>query len=394
MANSDKNIVITPNTSQSADPQIVFSGADASTGPQNITIRAYPTNSGTLSFEGSAGQLFSVNNSTTGTIFSANDVSGIPSIEVIDTGLVKLAQYGGNVLVGTGTDNATDRLQVNGNIIGTIIKGSTFVSSVGTGTAPFTVSSSTMVNNLNAQYWNGNAFSSYLNQGVRTSDNPTFGTVTASLSGNATSATTATNWGSYGAVPGAGTSFGNANTIGRSDANGYTYFNYINSNTASNENPTIGGQTQIIMTNGSDNFYRKGSISHLTAGIQGYASGSWGISITGNAATASSAPVLTGGDSAFYALLYNSLSGDLNTYNNPGLYSAEYTGSTNKPSGPGNGHFIQISDAIGTDVKTQWYFPSDGGTPYMRLMWKGGDWKSWRAISTTARAFAQNLILG
>ena len=41
---------------------------------------------------------------------------------------------------------------------------------------------------------------------------------------------TATNWGSYGAVPGAGTSFGNANTIGRSDGNGYTYFNYIKSN--------------------------------------------------------------------------------------------------------------------------------------------------------------------
>lgn len=177
MANSDKNIVITPNTSQSADPQIVFSGADASTGPQNITIRAYPTNSGTLSFEGSAGQLFSVNNATTGTIFSANDVSGIPSIEVIDTGLVKLAQYGGNVLIGTGTDNATDRLQVNGNIIGTIVKANTFVSSVGTGTAPFTVSSTTMVNNLNAQYWGGNVFSSYLNQGVKSSDTPTFADV-------------------------------------------------------------------------------------------------------------------------------------------------------------------------------------------------------------------------
>ena len=116
MALSDKNIVITPNIgSSSDDPKIVFSGADASTAAQNITLKTYPTNSGTLSFEGSAGQLFSITNSLSGTIFSVNDVSGIPSIEVLDTGLIKLAQYSGNVLLGTATDNGTDKLQVNGS---------------------------------------------------------------------------------------------------------------------------------------------------------------------------------------------------------------------------------------------------------------------------------------
>lgn len=104
MANSDKNIVITPNISSStADPQIVFSGANASLGPQNITLRVYPTNSGTLSFEGSAGQLFSITNSLAGTIFSVNDVSGVPSIEVTDAGLIRLAQYGGYVAFGNST---------------------------------------------------------------------------------------------------------------------------------------------------------------------------------------------------------------------------------------------------------------------------------------------------
>ncbi|NBP58617.1 hypothetical protein EBU71_19180, partial [bacterium] len=68
MANSDKNIVITPNIGSANDPQVVFSGANASLGPQNITLRVYPTNNGTLSFEGSAGQLFSITNSLTGTI--------------------------------------------------------------------------------------------------------------------------------------------------------------------------------------------------------------------------------------------------------------------------------------------------------------------------------------
>jgi len=178
VALSDKNIVITPNISQTSDPQIVFSGADASTGPQNITLRMYPTNSGTLSFEGSAGQLFSINNSTTGTIFSANDVSGIPSIEVLDTGLVKLAQYGGNVLIGTGTDNASARLQVNGAISSSsTVTGTQLISSVSTGTSPLVVTSTTQVNNLNAQYWQGNTFSTYLNQSVRTDSSPTFGNI-------------------------------------------------------------------------------------------------------------------------------------------------------------------------------------------------------------------------
>jgi hypothetical protein len=101
MANLDKNIVITPNVgSTTTDPQIVFSGANASLGPQNITLRAYPTSNGTLSFEGSAGQLFSITNSLTGTIFSVNDVSGIPSIEVLDNGIVKLAEFNGFVAYG------------------------------------------------------------------------------------------------------------------------------------------------------------------------------------------------------------------------------------------------------------------------------------------------------
>ena len=117
MAHSDKNIVITPSIgSSSTDPNIVFSGADASTGAQNITIKMYPTNGGTLSFEGSAGQLFSVTNSMSGSLFSVNDISGMPSIEVLDTGIVRLAQYNGAVVVGGTTWDGASKLQVNGTI--------------------------------------------------------------------------------------------------------------------------------------------------------------------------------------------------------------------------------------------------------------------------------------
>ena len=107
MAQTDKNIVITPNIGQTADPKIAYSGANASVGAQTITMYVYPDNSGTLSWEGSAGQLLSVTNTLTGTIFAVNDVSGIPSITVQDTGQVTIAPYTGNVIIGSTTDANT-----------------------------------------------------------------------------------------------------------------------------------------------------------------------------------------------------------------------------------------------------------------------------------------------
>jgi len=110
MANTDKNILITPNKGQTAYPKIEFTGAD------NNTVSLTVLDDGTLSFEGSAGQLFSISDDLTGTIFSVNDVSGIPSIEVDDTGEVRIAEYYGRVLIGTSTDNGTDKLQIDGSI--------------------------------------------------------------------------------------------------------------------------------------------------------------------------------------------------------------------------------------------------------------------------------------
>lgn len=121
MADSDKNIVITPNISSSSDnPKIVFSGADAATAAQDITLYTYPTSNGTLSFEGSAGQLFSITNDLTGTIFSVNDVSGIPSIEVDADGSIRLAEFGGTINLGGVTTVQTLRDTVY-TLSGTVI---------------------------------------------------------------------------------------------------------------------------------------------------------------------------------------------------------------------------------------------------------------------------------
>ena len=78
MANSDKNILITPNVSAATGtyPNIKFTGAN------NTPITMRVLDDGTLSFEATAGQLFSISDGLTGSIFSVNDISGVPSIEV------------------------------------------------------------------------------------------------------------------------------------------------------------------------------------------------------------------------------------------------------------------------------------------------------------------------
>jgi hypothetical protein len=159
MAYSDKNILVIPAVGDSVnDPQIIFSAAGASTGPIDITLFVNTDSNGTLSFEGSAGQLFSITNSFSGTFYSVNDSAGIPSLEVVDDGTVKIARYSGNVLFGTNTNNATDKIQVNGSIIGTVLK-----SSIAQGTAPLTIVSNTLVTNLNADLLDSQEGSYYTN---------------------------------------------------------------------------------------------------------------------------------------------------------------------------------------------------------------------------------------
>jgi hypothetical protein len=113
MANLDKNILITPSTSTANNPTVVFTGSD------NVPITLRVLDTATLSFEGSAGQLFSISNSLTGTIFSVNDVSGIPSLEILDTGLIKIAQYNGNVAIGTSASTARVTVKSNSTSVNT-----------------------------------------------------------------------------------------------------------------------------------------------------------------------------------------------------------------------------------------------------------------------------------
>ena len=103
MALTDKDILITPNDgSSTADPKINYVGANSSSSDTITVETLFDGTKATLSFEGSAGQLFSiVNDLSSDPIFSVNDVSGVPSIEVNSNGNISLAEFSGNVGIGT-----------------------------------------------------------------------------------------------------------------------------------------------------------------------------------------------------------------------------------------------------------------------------------------------------
>lgn len=120
MPDIDKNIVITPNRGATLQPNIVFTGQ----GVDPITVRVLDGTTGTgitaggaLSFEGSQGQLFSVvNRLGTGSIFSVNDISGIPSLDIDASGRIHMAAFTG--FVGIGLTAPSEKLHVSGNILG------------------------------------------------------------------------------------------------------------------------------------------------------------------------------------------------------------------------------------------------------------------------------------
>lgn len=124
MALSDKNILITPNSGSSdSDAKIEFVGADAS---GNDTIKMFAGFDGTIttvSMEGSGGQLFSVSNDLTGTLFQVSDGSGIPLFEILANGTVKLAEFGGDIEFGAPLKDQNGNTLVIYDSAGSIIWG-------------------------------------------------------------------------------------------------------------------------------------------------------------------------------------------------------------------------------------------------------------------------------
>jgi hypothetical protein len=117
------------------------------------------------------------------------------------------------------------------------------------------------------------------------------GTVTAtSFSGAGTGLTGTASSLSIGGTAASISGFGNpttsttGNTIVYRDPSGYIFSNYINM--TDDGNPGSGTSISSFITKQNDNYYRSVSPTNAMVSIRGVASGTWGIAITGNAATA------------------------------------------------------------------------------------------------------------
>jgi len=97
MANSDKDILITPNTGQSNDPKIEFKGATAGSA-STITMYASPRadGAGVVEFKANDGDtIASFAEQQTGALFSVTDDSGETKFEVNETGVVNTSGSSG-----------------------------------------------------------------------------------------------------------------------------------------------------------------------------------------------------------------------------------------------------------------------------------------------------------
>ena len=144
--------------------KVIVSGSDAVLNSLNVTTNVTASlllvkGSGSvlLDVQGSQGQLFSITDSLSGSLFSVKDISGIPVIEAFSDNTVRMGQFGQKALfvsqsrVGIGKETAlTANLDISGSaaITGSLaITGSTTIIGTSIVTGSFRVTGSLNVNN-------------------------------------------------------------------------------------------------------------------------------------------------------------------------------------------------------------------------------------------------------
>jgi len=110
MADSDKEILITPNVSQTSQPEIKLVGKDNS--PMYLKV----LDDNTLSFEGTEGQVFSIGPTmSSGDIFSVNDISGIQSMAINADGTVTIDAQTKSTTIKNSASNTSTLILENTN---------------------------------------------------------------------------------------------------------------------------------------------------------------------------------------------------------------------------------------------------------------------------------------
>ena len=325
MANSDKNISIIPNRSLTGQPQIIFTGQ----GNDPITLKVLDSTIGSLSFEGSAGQLLSITDSlSSGSIFSVNDISGIPSIDVNADGTVALAPFSGNIAIGV--TSASFKLHVNGTLYAA--SAATFNSNIilSNGNLQTTTSTFNLITNtasiINIGTTSGSTISIASTTGTTTVNNSAIITGNLTVNGG-TITSTATTFNLLN------TTVTNANVLGAADtiligsAGGSTTIR----NAATRVNGTL-TVTGVSVHQGAGTFNSTLTVTGATV-IQGALSTNSTLSVTGTSTlvgdvTASGDIAVNGGDITSTATTFNLLNATVTNANVLGASNTVVIGGT------------------------------------------------------------------
>ena len=138
MADSDKDILITPSTGvATTHPKMTFTGKDNS--PIDLKI----LDDNTLSFEGVQGQVFSISPIlNSGDIFSVNDISGVQSMAINADGTISMFTNGntrmtvGNNLTHINEANKNYDFRVDGEYADNLLLIDSSTGAVGINTVP------------------------------------------------------------------------------------------------------------------------------------------------------------------------------------------------------------------------------------------------------------------
>lgn len=118
------DIIIYTQRNTSNNPTVQFIGLSAGNNltPSASSIRLEILPEGQVAFIGSAGNLFSINDSLSGSLMAVTDQSGLPILEVFSDDRVVAGRYNSNALVvsgglvGVGRTPSTYSLSVSGDV--------------------------------------------------------------------------------------------------------------------------------------------------------------------------------------------------------------------------------------------------------------------------------------
>ncbi len=144
MANTDKNIIITPaNGSNAQNPNIVFSGANNTSGPANIMATITPDANGTLTFSGTqSGNLFRIANDLSNTLYTQGNLRVDGTVSA-NTGT--FSNISGN---GAGISNLTAG-NITGQVANALVAGTVYTNAQPNITSVGTLASLNIADTLN-----------------------------------------------------------------------------------------------------------------------------------------------------------------------------------------------------------------------------------------------------